>query len=53
MAINVFTSAVTTDNIISRNDLVDWVNNSLQLHHAKVENLCSGAPLVFRVDKFF
>lgn len=42
MAVNVFTSAVTTDNI-SRNDLVDWVNNSLQLNHLKVENLCSGA----------
>ena len=40
-AINVFVSAVTTDNI-SRNDLIDWVNSSLSLSSLKVENLCSG-----------
>ncbi len=40
-AVNVFVSAVTTDNI-SRNDLVDWVNTTLQLNYQKVENLCSG-----------
>ena len=41
-AVNVFVSAVTADNI-SRNDLLDWVNSTLQLNYLKVENLSSGA----------
>eukprot|EP00042_Codosiga_hollandica_P038421 m.312477 g.312477 ORF g.312477 m.312477 type:complete len:271 (-) comp55387_c0_seq2:287-1099(-) len=48
-AVNVFVSAVTADNI-SRNDLVEWVNFTLQLQYSKVENLCSGAAYCQLMD---
>lgn len=38
---------------ISRNDLVEWVNNTLQVNYLKVENLCSGAAYCQLVDVLF
>ena len=51
-AVNVFVSAVTTDNI-SRNDLIDWVNSTLQLNYLKIENLCTAAAYCQFMDLLF
>ena len=41
-AVNVFSTSVSTDNL-SRQDLINWVNEHLQLNLTKVEQLCTGA----------
>ena len=41
MAVNVFATSATTDNL-SRTDMLHWVNESLHLTYNKVEQLCSG-----------
>ena len=41
-AVNVFSTSVTSNNF-SRQELVEWVNDSLQLKYSKIEQLCSGA----------
>ena len=41
MAVNVFSTSVTTENL-SRHDMLQWVNNSLQASYTKIEELCSG-----------
>lgn len=41
-AVNVFSTSITTNNM-SRQDLVQWVNDSLILNITKIEHLCSGA----------
>jgi len=41
-AINVFSTSVSTNNL-SRQELVQWVNETLELNVKKVEHLCTGA----------
>ncbi len=41
MAVNVFTTSSTTDNL-SRHDMLAWINNSLSCNYSKIEELCSG-----------
>jgi len=41
MAVNVFSTSVTSENL-SRHDMLTWINESLQMNHAKIEQLCSG-----------
>ena len=41
-AINVFSTSVASNNL-SRQELVQWINDSLQLHLTKIEQLCTGA----------
>ena len=40
-AVNVHATSVNTTNI-SRQDLVDWVNDTLGFTYQKVENFCTG-----------
>nr|XP_026691081.1 microtubule-associated protein RP/EB family member 1 isoform X2 [Ciona intestinalis] len=41
-AVNVFSTSMTTGNL-SRQELVAWVNDSLELNISKIEHLCTGA----------
>jgi len=52
MAVNVFSTSVTSDNM-SRNDMLAWVNESLQINHSKIEQLCSGASYCQFMDMLF
>lgn len=45
MAVNVYSTSVTIENL-SRHDMLAWVNDSLHLTYTKVEQLCSGQPVV-------
>jgi len=51
-AINVYSTSVNGDNL-SRNDLVDWVNEALAFNYARVEHLCSGAAYCQLMDMLF
>lgn len=41
MAVNVFSTSVTSDNL-SRHDMLVWINDSLQINLTKIEMLCTG-----------
>lgn len=41
MAVNVFHTSSTTDSL-SRQDMLQWINQSLQLNYTKIEEMCSG-----------
>lgn len=41
MAVNVFSTSGTSDNL-SRHDLLEWINNSLEVNLTKIEMLCTG-----------
>lgn len=41
MAVNVFSTSVTSDNL-SRHDMLVWINDSLQMNLTKIEMLCTG-----------
>lgn len=41
MAVNVYSTSVTSDNL-SRHDMLVWINDSLQMNLTKIEMLCSG-----------
>lgn len=41
MAVNVYSTSVTSENL-SRHDLLTWINSSLHMNHAKIEQLCTG-----------
>ena len=41
MAVNVHSTSCTTDNL-SRHEMLQWINDSLQLKYTKIEQLCSG-----------
>lgn len=41
MAVNVFSTSATTDNL-SRHEMLEWVNSALQANYTKIEELCSG-----------
>lgn len=43
MAVNVYSTSVTSDNL-SRHDMLVWINESLQMNLTKIEMLCSGKP---------
>ncbi|XP_058245020.1 microtubule-associated protein RP/EB family member 1a isoform X3 [Hemibagrus wyckioides] len=40
MAVNVYSTSVTSENL-SRHDLLTWINSSLHMNHAKIEQLCT------------
>lgn len=46
MAVNVYSTSVTSDNL-SRHDMLVWINESLQMNLTKIEMLCSGKKSVF------
>ncbi|XP_043102488.1 microtubule-associated protein RP/EB family member 1a isoform X3 [Puntigrus tetrazona] len=52
MAVNVYSTSVTSENL-SRHDMLTWINESLQMSHAKIEQLCSGAAYCQFMDMLF
>lgn len=50
--VNVFASACTTDNL-SRHEMLNWVNDSLQAEYKKIEELCNGAAYAQFMDLLF
>lgn len=52
MAVNVFSTSVTSENL-SRHDMLTWINESLQMSHAKIEQLCTGAAYCHFMDMLF
>ena len=46
MAVNVFNTASTTETL-SRHDMLQWINSSLEISHVKIEDLCSGTLMAF------
>ncbi|TRY93501.1 hypothetical protein DNTS_011710 [Danionella cerebrum] len=52
MAVNVFSTSVTSENL-SRYDMLTWINDSLQMNHAKIEQLCSGVAYCQLMDMLF
>lgn len=51
-AINVYSTGQTTENL-SRRDFLDWINNSLDLHLKKIEELASGTVYCQFMDMLF
>uniref|UniRef100_A0A671LBY7 Microtubule-associated protein RP/EB family member 1 n=1 Tax=Sinocyclocheilus anshuiensis TaxID=1608454 RepID=A0A671LBY7_9TELE len=51
-AVNVYSTSVTSENL-SRHDMLTWINESLQMSHAKIEQLCSGAAYCQFMDMLF
>uniref|UniRef100_G3NVC3 Microtubule-associated protein RP/EB family member 1 n=1 Tax=Gasterosteus aculeatus aculeatus TaxID=481459 RepID=G3NVC3_GASAC len=52
MAVNVYSTSMTVENL-SRHDMLAWVNDSLQLTHTKIEQLCSGSAYCQLMDMLF
>ncbi|XP_072304778.1 microtubule-associated protein RP/EB family member 1b [Eucyclogobius newberryi] len=52
MAVNVYSTSVTSDNL-SRHDMLVWINQSLQMSFTKIEQLCSGAAYCQFMDMLF
>uniref|UniRef100_A0A0A9WAK4 Microtubule-associated protein RP/EB family member 1 n=1 Tax=Lygus hesperus TaxID=30085 RepID=A0A0A9WAK4_LYGHE len=52
MAVNVYSTNVTTENL-SRHDMLAWVNDCLQSHFSKIEELCTGAAYCQYMDMLF
>lgn len=52
MAVNVYTTAATVENL-SRHDMLQWVNDSLQSSFAKIEDLSTGAAYCQFMDMLF
>jgi len=46
MAVNVYSTSVTTENL-SRHEMLEWINHSLECCYTKIEELCSGRNLLF------
>jgi microtubule-associated protein, RP/EB family len=51
-AINVYSTSVTADNL-SRNDIINWINDTLHTKFSKVEELCSGSAYCQFMDMLF
>ena len=51
-AVNVYSTGQTTENL-SRRDFLDWINNSLDLHLKKIEELASGTVYCQFMDMLF
>ena len=41
MAVNVFNTGVTSENL-SRHEMMQWINDSLQTNYTKIEEMCAG-----------
>jgi len=52
MAVNVYSTSVTTDNL-SRHDMLAWVNDCLSLNYTKIEDMCTGAAYCQFMDMLF
>lgn len=52
MAVNVYSTSVTTDNL-SRHDMLAWVNQSLDARLSKIEEMCTGAAYCQFMDMLF
>ena len=52
MAVNVYNTSVTTDNL-SRHEMLAWVNDCLQTKYSKIEEMCSGAAYCQFMDMLF
>lgn len=52
MAVNVYNTSVTTDNL-SRHEMLAWVNDCLMTKYCKIEELCSGAAYCQFMDMLF
>ncbi|CAJ1084355.1 microtubule-associated protein RP/EB family member 1b isoform X1 [Xyrichtys novacula] len=52
MAVNVYSTSVTSDNL-SRHDMLEWINESLQMNLNKIEMLCTGAAYCQFMDMLF
>jgi RP/EB family microtubule-associated protein len=52
MAVNVYSTSVTTDNL-SRHDMLAWVNQSLDSRFTKIEEMCTGAAYCQFMDMLF
>lgn len=52
MAVNVYSTSVTSDNL-SRHDMLVWINESLHMNLNKIEMLCSGAVYCQFMDMLF
>ncbi|XP_054912969.1 microtubule-associated protein RP/EB family member 1-like isoform X1 [Poeciliopsis prolifica] len=52
MAVNVYATSVTSDNL-SRHDMLVWINESLQMNLTKIEMLCTGAVYCQFIDMLF
>uniref|UniRef100_UPI00358E21CB microtubule-associated protein RP/EB family member 3-like isoform X1 n=2 Tax=Myxine glutinosa TaxID=7769 RepID=UPI00358E21CB len=52
MAVNVHSTSVTSDHL-SRHEMLDWINDSLQLNFIKIEQLGSGVAYCQFMDMLF
>lgn len=52
MAVNVFSTGATTDNL-SRHEMMQWINDSLTTNYTKIEQMCSGAAYCQFMDMLF
>ncbi|KAJ0064139.1 hypothetical protein NL108_001018 [Boleophthalmus pectinirostris] len=52
MAVNVYSTSVTSENL-SRHDMLEWINTSLQMNLTKIEQLCTGAAYCQFMDMLF
>ncbi len=52
MAVNVYNTSVTTDNL-SRHEMLAWVNDCLDTKYTKIEELCSGGAYCQFMDMLF
>lgn len=52
MAVNVYNTTVSSDNL-SRHEMLQWVNDSLQTNFTKIEQMCTGAAYCQFLDMLF
>lgn len=52
MAVNVYNTSVTTDNL-SRHDIIAWINDTLKTNLSKIEELCTGGVYCQFMDMMF
>lgn len=52
MAVNVYNTSVTTDNL-SRHDIIAWINDTLKTNLSKIEELCTGGVYCQFMDMLF
>lgn len=52
ICVNVYSTSATSENL-SRHEMLNWVNDCLQTHYAKIEELCTGAAYCQFMDMLF
>lgn len=52
ICVNVYSTSATSDNL-SRHEMLNWVNECLQSHYSKIEELCTGAAYCQFMDMLF